>query len=116
MLHEPLKEHCVLRRINQLVLKMCCVLKLPVRPSCPKSFTCTLCSTRLQHALLHSMHPASARERRPPRWLPVRAQVGDQSDFVTAFSRALAETAPRLGPALSALHFRYFADKLAASF
>jgi hypothetical protein len=34
-----------------------------------------------------------------------RAQVGDQSDFVTAFSRVL-----------SPLHFRYFCDKLAASF
>jgi hypothetical protein len=42
--------------------------------------------------------------------------VGDQSDFVTAFSRALAETAPRLGPALSPLHFRYFCDKLSLSF
>ena len=43
-------------------------------------------------------------------------QVGDQSDFVTMFSRVLAETAPRVGPALSALHFRYFCDKLAVSF
>ena len=43
-------------------------------------------------------------------------QVGDQSDFVTSFSRVLAETAPRLGPALTALHFRYFCDKLAVSF
>jgi hypothetical protein len=42
--------------------------------------------------------------------------VGDQSDFVTVFSRVLAETAPRVGPALSALHFRYFCDKLAVSF
>lgn len=44
-----------------------------------------------------------------------RAQVGDQSDFVTGFSRVLAETAPRIGPALSPLHFRYFCDKLAVS-
>ena len=44
------------------------------------------------------------------------AQVGDQSDFVTSFSRVLAETAPRIGPALSPLHFRYFCDKLAVSF
>lgn len=43
------------------------------------------------------------------------AQVGDQSDFVTSFSRVLAETAPRIGPALSPLHFRYFCDKLAVS-
>jgi hypothetical protein len=43
-------------------------------------------------------------------------QVGDQSDFVTGFSRVLAETAPRIGPALSPLHFRYFCDKLAVSF
>ena len=43
-------------------------------------------------------------------------QVGDQSDFVTSFSRVLAETAPRIGPALSPLHFRYFCDKLAVSF
>ncbi|CAL5224462.1 g7153 [Coccomyxa viridis] len=42
--------------------------------------------------------------------------VGDQSDFVTSFSRVLAETAPRIGPALSPLHFRYFCDKLAVSF
>ena len=42
-------------------------------------------------------------------------QVGDQSDFVTGFSRVLAETAPRIGPALSPLHFRYFCDKLAVS-
>lgn len=44
-----------------------------------------------------------------------RVQVGDQSDFVTGFSRVLAETAPRVGPALSPLHFRYFCDKLAVS-
>ena len=44
-----------------------------------------------------------------------RLQVGDQSDFVTGFSRVLAETAPRIGPALSPLHFRYFCDKLAVS-
>ena len=43
-------------------------------------------------------------------------QVGDQSDFVTSYSRVLAETAPRIGPALSPLHFRYFCDKLAVSF
>ena len=48
-------------------------------------------------------------------WRCGRAQVGDQSDFVTGFSRTLAEAAPRLGPALSPLHFRYFCDKLAAS-
>jgi len=45
-----------------------------------------------------------------------RAQVGDQSDFVTAFSRVLSEVAPAVGGALSPLHFRYFCDKLAASF
>jgi len=49
--------------------------------------------------------------------IPLNAlQVGDQSDFVTSFSRVLAETAPRIGPALSPLHFRYFCDKLAVSF
>ena len=42
--------------------------------------------------------------------------MGDQSDFVTGFSRTLAEAAPRLGPALSPLHFRYFCDKLSVSF
>ena len=35
---------------------------------------------------------------------------------MTSFSRVLAETAPRIGPALSPLHFRYFCDKLAVSF
>ena len=44
-----------------------------------------------------------------------RAQEADQSDIVTGFSRGLAETAPRIGPALSPLHFRYFCDKLAVS-
>ena len=34
---------------------------------------------------------------------------------MTGFSRVLAETAPRIGPALSPLHFRYFCDKLAVS-
>ena len=48
--------------------------------------------------------------------LLLRVQVGDQSDFVTGFSRTLAEAAPRLGPALSPLHFRYFCDKLSVSF
>ncbi|KAK9820837.1 hypothetical protein WJX81_002519 [Elliptochloris bilobata] len=42
--------------------------------------------------------------------------VGDQSDFVTAAARVVAEVAPAVGSALSPLHFRYFCDKLAASF
>ncbi|EIE27794.1 hypothetical protein COCSUDRAFT_26904 [Coccomyxa subellipsoidea C-169] len=64
------------------------------------------CETKLDAALL-------TMTRMP--WASLEA-VGDQSDFVTMFSRVLAETAPRVGPALSALHFRYFCDKLAVSF
>jgi hypothetical protein len=43
-------------------------------------------------------------------------QVGDQSDFVNAFSRVLSDVGQRLGGSLDPLHFRYFCDKLAASF
>ena len=35
---------------------------------------------------------------------------------MNGMSRVMAEVGPRLGPALSELHFRYFCDKLAASF
>ncbi|CAL8463747.1 g3281 [Coccomyxa elongata] len=64
------------------------------------------CETKLDAALLQMT-------RMP--WASLET-VGDQSDFVTVFSRVLAETAPRVGPALTALHFRYFCDKLAVSF
>ena len=50
------------------------------------------------------------------RMSAAKAQVGDQSDFVTAAARVLADVAPAVGGALSPLHFRYFCDKLAASF
>lgn len=43
-------------------------------------------------------------------------QVGDQSEFVNSVSRVLAEVGPALGGSLNELHFRYFCDKLAASF
>lgn len=42
--------------------------------------------------------------------------MGDQSEFVNGVSRVMSEVAPRLGGALSELHFRYFCDKLASSF
>jgi hypothetical protein len=42
--------------------------------------------------------------------------VGDQSDFVNMLSRVLTEAGPKLGAALSDAHFRYFCDKLGASF
>ena len=42
--------------------------------------------------------------------------MGDQSDFVNAVSRVLGDAGPRLGAALSELHFRFLCDKLAASF
>lgn len=44
------------------------------------------------------------------------SQVGDQSDFVNVLSRVLTEAGPKLGAALSDSHFRYFCDKLGASF
>ena len=42
--------------------------------------------------------------------------MGDQSDFVNVLSRVLTEAGPKLGAALSDSHFRYFCDKLGASF
>lgn len=42
--------------------------------------------------------------------------MGDQSDFVNVLSRVLTEAGPKLGAALSDAHFRYFCDKLGASF
>lgn len=47
---------------------------------------------------------------------PVCMQVGDQSEFVNAFSKVLQQMGPRIGAALNANYFRFFCDKLANSF
>ena len=82
--------------------------------------TCCLCEP-FRHCFLLSVLSQRFRATKCTAvdWHPTDAspvQVGDQSDFVTGFSRTLAELGPRLGRSLSENHFRYVCDKLAASF
>lgn len=47
--------------------------------------------------------------------VPGLAQVGDQSDWVTAIGRTLAEVGPQLGSSLPEHHWAFLCDKLGES-
>ena len=63
---------------------------------------------------------AAAQRAHPPsrclRALPAAAQAGDQSEWVGLLRRALLDVGSRLGEAMPPNYFRFFCDKLLASF